>query len=300
MRVLGVIGKVLIGAGVVVLLFTAYQVWGTSFQEGHTQNVLRHSLQKEAQSSLVAQALANAAALNKLPTGPPVVAQTTAAPAEGNPVGTIRIPRIGINQVVVEGTSTNDLRKGPGHYTGTPLPGQVGNAAIAGHRTTYGHPFYNLDALKVGDPIVITSVQGVFVYDTIRSEVIAPDDNSVLKNTSDAEITLTTCNPRFSASTRLIVTAKLAHSQLFANAALPQGKPSKAAKSNDLAGNSSGQVLTAVLWGLVCLAALGVILLAAYLQRRFRWAIYGVGVLGMLALLYYFFAAITPLLPASL
>jgi sortase A len=299
MRVLGVIGKVLIGAGVVVLLFTAYSVWGTSFQEGHTQNTLRTTLQKQAQSSQVAKALANAAALDKLPTGPPVVAATTAAPAEGKPVGTIRIPRIGINQVVVEGTNTDDLRKGPGHYTGTPLPGQVGNSAIAGHRTTYGHPFYNLDALKVGDPIVVTSDQGIFVYDTTKSQVISPDDSSVLKNTSDAELTLTTCNPRFSASTRLVVTATLAHSQLFANAALPKGHPGKA-KSDDLAGNSNGQLLTAVLWGLVCLAGVGLILLAAHLFRRFRWAIYGVGVIGMLGLLYVFFAAVSPLLPASL
>ena len=95
-----------------------------------------------------------------------MTAPRTSAPAEGEPIGDIRIPVIGINQVVVEGTNTPDLRKGPGHYIGTPLPGQAGNAAIAGHRTTYGHPFYNLDSVKVGDPIVLTTLQGIFVYDT--------------------------------------------------------------------------------------------------------------------------------------
>ena len=127
-------------------------------------------------------ALAEAAALDKLPTGPPVTAPSTGDPSEGEPIGDIRIPVIGINQVVVEGTNTPDLRKGPGHYIGTPLPGQGGNAAIAGHRTTYGHPFYNLDGVKVGDPIVVTTLQGIFVYNTIQESVVSPNDTSVLNN----------------------------------------------------------------------------------------------------------------------
>ncbi len=96
----------------------------------------------------MAHALNEASAANVMPTGPPVTAPHTEAPAEGDPVGEIRIPAIGLDQVVVEGTNTNDLRQGPGHYIGTPLPGQGGNAAIAGHRTTYGHPFYNLDGVQ--------------------------------------------------------------------------------------------------------------------------------------------------------
>ena len=74
--------------------------------------------------------------------------RSIAAQAEGKPIGEIRIPTISIDQVLVEGTNTQDLRQGPGHYIGTPLPGDVGNAAIAGHRTTYGHPFYNLNQVK--------------------------------------------------------------------------------------------------------------------------------------------------------
>ncbi len=122
---------------------------------------------------------------------------------------------------MVEGTNTPDLRKGPGHYTGTPLPGQAGNAAIAGHRTTYGHPFYNLDSVKVGDPIVLTTLQGIFVYDTTKSFVVSPSDTTVVDNVIANQLTLTTCNPRFSASTRLVVQATLAHSQLFPNSGLP-------------------------------------------------------------------------------
>jgi sortase A len=298
MRVVGVIGKILIAAGVVLLLFAAYQIWGTSFQEGHTQNALRSTLEKESQNAEVKHALAEADALDRLPTGPAKVAPTTAAPAEGKPVGEIRIPVIGINQVVVQGVATQDLRKGPGHYIGTPLPGQAGNSAIAGHRTTYGHPFYNLNEVKPGDSIVLTTFQGIFVYDAVSSQVVSPSDGTVLKNAFGAYLTLTTCNPRFSASSRLVVLAKLAHSQLFPNSGLPAGKPGKAQSAN-LAGNNSGSLLSAVLWGLVTLLAGGVVLLLAYLFRRFRWPIYGLGTIGILVLLYVFFGAISPLLPAS-
>jgi len=246
-----------------------------------------------------------------------VVAPTTVSPPEGSPVGEIRIPAIGINQVIVSGTETQDLRQGPGHYTNTPLPGQAGNAGVAGHRTTYGHPFYNLNMLKVGDPIVLTTVQGVFVYDTTGSQVVSPSDGAILQNQSGAWVTLTTCNPRFSASTRLVVTAKLAHSDLFAatpapKAATPSTPASargsthharSAAQSGDLAGNSNGQLLDAILWGLGVAAFGAAVLLLAHRyrrQRRQRWLINGGGILVSLVLLYYFFTAISPLLPASL
>jgi sortase A len=298
MRVLGIIGRVLIGAGIILLLFTAYQIWGTSLQEGHTQNALRNTLQQEAHNNEVRRALAEATALDKLPTGPPQIAPTTHAPSEGNPVGEIRIPVIGINQVVVEGTNTQDLRKGPGHYIGTPLPGQAGNASVAGHRTTYGHPFYNLDVLKAGDKIVLTTFQGIFVYDTVRSEVVSPSDGEVLRNAFGAYLTLTTCNPRFSATTRLVVFAKLAHSQLFPNSGLPAGTVGKP-QSGDLAGTTSGQLDTAILWGAGVAAFGAIILLAAHRFRRQRWMIWAPGLAGTLVLLYAFFGAISPLLPAS-
>lgn len=313
LRVLGVIGRVLIGAGIVLLLFVAYLIWGTSLQQAHTQNVLRNTLVHKAQSKVVANALSQAATLDKLPTGPPVVAPTTAAPPEGSPVGEIRIPVIGIDQVIVAGTQTQDLRQGPGHYAGTPLPGQAGNVGVAGHRTTYGHPFYNLNEVKAGDPIVLTTVQGVFVYDATTSDVVSPSDGSILADTPGAWVTLTTCNPRFSASSRLVVKAKLVHSELFANAPAPKptpgathhdthakGKGAAPTSSGALAGNSNGQLLDAVLWGLA-LAAFGtVVLLGAHRYRRRRWFIRGGGVLVSLVLLYFFFAAIAPLLPASM
>jgi sortase A len=306
MRALGVIGRILIGAGVVILLFAAYQVWGTSLQEARTQTALRHTFVSDAKSNQLEQALNQATAQDALPTGPPAVAPTTNAPAEGQPVGDLRIPKIGINQIMVEGTNTQDLRKGPGHYTGTPLPGQSGNASVAGHRTTYGHPFYNLDGVAVGDPVVVTTVQGVFVYDAVKSEVVSPNDNSVLNNTSGHMLTLTTCNPRFSASSRLVVVAQLAHTKLFAGVAAAKptanAHPPQTAQpsSGGLGGASDGQVLTAVLWGIVVCGVGALVLMMAYFFRRQRWVIWGAGTVGVVVLLYFFFGAVTPLLPASL
>jgi sortase A len=299
-RVVDILGRVLIGVGVLVLLFTAYQIWGTSVQEAHIQSGLRAQLQQETNNDALKRALAQESALDKLPTGPPVAAPATTAPAEGQPVGDIRIPVIGLNQVVVEGTNTPDLRKGPGHYTGTPLPGQAGNSAVAGHRTTYGHPFYNLDSVKVGDPIVLTTLQGIFVYDTTKSFVVSPSDTTVVDNVIANQLTLTTCNPRFSATTRLVVQARLAHSQLFPNSGLPaQHKAHASPKSASLAGSSDVSLADALFWGIVTAAVIAGIFLAAWRFRRRRWVIYGVGAVGTLILLWFFFGAVSPLLPAS-
>jgi sortase A len=297
-RAVDIFGRVLIGLGVVLLLFTAYQIWGTSIQEAHTQSSLRNTLVQETNNEKIRQALSDAATLAKLPTGPPIPAAPTNAPPEGQPVGDIRIPVIGVNQVVVEGTNTPDLRKGPGHYIGTPLPGQGGNAAVAGHRTTYGHPFYNLDAVKVGDPIVVTTPQGIFVYDITKSWVVSPSDTSVVRNVYANLITLTTCNPRFSASTRLIVRGQLAHSQLYPNT-LPVAAVHADPQSNDLAGDNSVQLTDTLFWGFLIVVVGGTVL---YLARRFRprrWPIWITGTLAMLVFLWFFFGAVSPLLPAS-
>ena len=86
------------------------------------------------------------------------VAPTTPDPKVGTPIGLMTIPKIGMRgAAIVEGTDEHQLQQGPGHYLGTPLPGQAGNAAIAGHRTTYGAPFYDLNVLQPGDPITITN-----------------------------------------------------------------------------------------------------------------------------------------------
>lgn len=100
---------------------------------------------------------------------------------------------------MVEGVDQAHLRRGPGHYAGSPLPGQGGNMAIAGHRTTYGAPFYRLDELEPGDVIRITTRDGEFVYEVTDSEVVAPTRVDVLDDFGDDRLTLTACNPRYPA-----------------------------------------------------------------------------------------------------
>jgi len=115
------------------------------------------------------------------------------------------IPKIEVNQVILEGTSSDILKLGPGHYIGMANPGEKGNVGIAGHRVTYTHPFNRLDELNKGDVIILETVDYVYEYHVDNIVVVDPKDVSTLQPTSDAKITLTTCNPKYSAKTRLNV-----------------------------------------------------------------------------------------------
>jgi sortase A len=227
------------------------------------------------------------------------------APADGQPIATIDIPSIGANFVVVQGTGTADLELGPGHYDNTPLPGQPGNAAIAGHRTTYLHPFYNLNELVAGDPIYVTTTQGRFQYDVTALAVVAPTDLAVLDPTSVPTLTLTTCNPRYSAAQRLVAQATL----VSPPATIPIVNEPKVTGANrsgadttskGLAGNGSSAWL-AIGWGAAAAAFAAVVwLLARRRSRRLtRFGVAAVGSVLFLVLLFFFFQSVTPLLPAS-
>jgi sortase A len=112
-----------------------------------------------------------------------------------------------LDMVFVEGSGPEPLKKGPGHYERTALPGEVGNVGIAGHRTTYLHPFWGLNTLKRGDLIELQTRRGTFRYAVRWQRVVSPTGYWVLKRTKVPSLTLTTCHPRFSARERLIVRA---------------------------------------------------------------------------------------------
>jgi sortase A len=291
-RVLGGVGRFLVAAGVLLLLFTAYQIWGTSLVQAHTQSELRTHLDRELPPSLRHDAPPHRG------TGPPQVAATVAAPADGQPVGVLRIPSIGVDQVVVQGIDETDLAKGPGHYPGTPLPGEAGNSAIAGHRTTWGHPFYDLNAVARGAPVYLTTPQGSFTYTTTRVWVVSPSQTSVLGPTTKPSITLTTCNPRYSAAQRLILRGVLTASRLSGVVGSRVYPKSKRQPASDLAGATSGSWLVVSLWGCAVLLA-GVVVWLVARRRRHPWLLYAAGTPALLVLLYFFFTSVTPHLPAS-
>jgi sortase A len=126
----------------------------------------------------------------------------------GDSLTRIKIPALGLDTVVVEGITPSALRAGAGHYPQTPLPCEGGNVSIAGHRTTYGRPFGNVDQLKPGDTIELTTPIGGCVYQVAKDPwVVAPTEMSVLDPTAERSLTLTTCHPKGSAAQRLIIRA---------------------------------------------------------------------------------------------
>jgi sortase A len=126
----------------------------------------------------------------------------------GDSLTRIKIPALGVDTVVVEGVTPSALRAGAGHYAQTPLPCETGNVAIAGHRTTYGRPFGNVDQLKPGDTIELTTPIGGCVYQVERDPyIVPPTELSVLDPTGERSLTLTTCHPKGSAAQRLIIRA---------------------------------------------------------------------------------------------
>jgi sortase A len=150
------------------------------------------------------------------PRGPEDGAQVAAAagalarsPRDGQAVAELRIARIGLRAVVVRGTTAADLRDGPGLLAGTPLPGQHGTTAIAGHRTTYGAPFRHLDALRRGDAITLRLPYASFRYRVEGRRIVNPGDLSVLRRVGHDRLVLSACHPLFSAARRIVVLARL-------------------------------------------------------------------------------------------
>lgn len=200
-------GLALITLGVIVLLFVAYQLFGTNLTEARNQS----QLQKEFSASTAHAPTPAATATADQSPGQPQQPDVLPAVPPGGAIDHLVIPAIGVDKYVVQGTNEADLRQGPGHYLGTPYPGQNGNVGIAGHRTTYGAPFFELNRLKPGDQIMITDLNDR-TWDYVVSRppvVVSPVDVAVLDPTSFPQLTLTTCNPRFSATSRLVVFARL-------------------------------------------------------------------------------------------
>ena len=325
-RIIAGIGRTCIASGVLILLFVAYQLWGTGLAEARSQDRLR----SDFLDALEAPAPTTSSTVP--PDTVPGETTTSQAPAPAPPTPTptgeavaiIRIPKIGVEKAVVEGVSVNALKRGPGHYPTTPMPGQPGNAAIAGHRTTYGAPFYRTDELEAGDVIQVTTRQGEFTYEVREKKIVRPTQNEVLDPSEENLLTLTTCHPRFSAAQRLIIVAVLTDNPAPAPAAPPVTTP----PSDDAAGEEpaddpipgevpgeepalpetptlddpsvSGDPAAkgpAILWG----ALAGLVWLVTWLLSK-RWGrvtAYAMGTPVFLVVLFVFFENFARLLPAN-
>jgi len=129
--------------------------------------------------------------------------------APGDAIGTLKIPRLGADFVMVKGSDPEDLRKGPGTFDDTPLPGVGGTSAIAGHRTTYLAPFRHIDDLERGDRITVKMPYATFTYRVQRTRIVDPDEVGVLRDVGYDRLVLSACHPLFSAAQRIVVVSRL-------------------------------------------------------------------------------------------
>ena len=315
----GWIGRLLLTSGILLLLFVAYQLWGTGILQAREQGKLEDSFDQQVQqntrstttdpptSTTGAGPTATSGADNPTVSTSPGTA-TFEVPPNGDPVAKIEIEKIGVSQIVVEGVDVPDLRKGPGHYPVTPLPGQEGNVAIAGHRTTYDAPFGDLDQLAPGDEIVVTTLDGKvwkyavneqspFVVKPSQGEVLEPLPDPSRPGHSLATLTLTTCNPKFSAAERLLVQATLV---------LPPGeeplpatpiKPGTAKATISGLEGDSGSRFPAVVWGLIVALVGGA---WWFLFHRYKkWYVWIAGAIPFIVVLFVFYTYLERLLPSN-
>ncbi|MCU1505616.1 MAG: class sortase [Microbacteriaceae bacterium] len=219
--VIGIIGEILITGGVLVFLFLGWQLWLNDLVVGADQNkagvALSHSW---SAATPVHQAPTPEVSTPTVSTpkdyGVPVVAK---APANARKFAVMYVPRFGADYArsVSEGVGTTDVldKNGIGHYPGTQMPGQVGNFAVAAHRTTHGAPFKQLATLQVGDKIYLQTADGYYTYDFRGLEYVRPTGVGVLDAVpqsprvaaTDRVMTMTSCNPMLSAAERIIAYA---------------------------------------------------------------------------------------------
>lgn len=203
----------MIWSGLIILGYVGFQLFGT--------DVVNAQVQEQAAAELptlleerAAQVVVTQPADPEDPGPEPTLVEEPPV-EEGEPFAAIRIPSIGVDQVVYAGVDRETLQLGPGYFPGTSLPGQPGNSVLSGHRTTYGRPFFDLDQLAPGDTIEVETAVGLHTYTVRESIIVTPFDIWVTDPRDGAWLTLTTCHPKFSARERLVVFAEMTEGPNF-------------------------------------------------------------------------------------
>ena len=216
-----ILGWTLIWSGIFLFGYLGWQLYGTDLVNARVQTEAKTTLERRL-------AVGTAPEVEEIEEEGVVVEHVLEdVPGDGVGFALLRVPKVGLEAVVFEGVDTPTLAKGPGHMPGTPLPGQPGNAVISGHRTTYGRPFHDFDLLVPGDRVEVDTGIGTHIYEVRESFIVAPTDVWVTDSRPGAWLTFTTCNPKYSATERLIVTAELvagpnaAYAQQLATAPSP-------------------------------------------------------------------------------
>lgn len=227
----------LIAVGVLMFGFVGYQLWGTGIETELAQQRLREDFadllaasENAPRSDVTERRDQSTTPTSTTPpsaTGPgagdeaestsaaatavPIAQQPLPELANGTALARLEVPAIGIDDIVVAGIGVSDLKLGPGHFPDTPLPGQLGNAAIAGHRTTYGAPFFDVDQLQEGDEMIVTTLAGRYVYEVDSQRIVDPSAYEVIATSdpSTATLTLVSCEPKWTARNRIVITGVL-------------------------------------------------------------------------------------------
>ncbi len=323
-RVVRGAGVVSITAGVLVLLFAAFQLWGTGVQHARAQADLEAQFEADLADAGVeghdeGEGARTTTTSRTTTTGrptttttlPPEIVAGLVDPQGGDPVARLEIPAIGVDEIVVHGVSVANLRTGPGHYPDSAGFGEPGNAAVAGHRTTYGQPFHDLDQLEPGDRIDVTTVRGRFTYRVMAHP--DPDDPTaergwfvvgkrgveVLDDVGDARLTLTACHPKFSSRERIIVTAELLDDPIDPLPSAETDAGDDAIAAEDFGEGIEGEddvLLPMLVWSGAFLVAL--VATAVVAARWRRWTTYALAAPILIVLLFFAFEQIDRYLPA--
>lgn len=321
----------MIAIGLVLLAFVGYQLWGTGFFTARQQDQLQTEFEEQfekyrpviesQQTTTTTEATDTSSTIPTSTTQNPATTPTTVItapidlpfPSLGSAIARLTIPKISSDYFVVQGVDLEYLKSGPGHFPQTPLPGQPGNVAIAGHRTTYGAPFNRLDELNPGDLIYVKTLQGDFTYKvdshfnfaTGQPEghyIVSPTEVSVLDPTIENRITLLACHPKFSAASRIVVTATLQGVPAPPTVQAPTEAVTDDASIDALADGDSSRWPWAIFWSLL---SIGIGFAAWFAMKKKNvhgWAKVGVwvGVAVVLVVpIYMAFENIASLLPAS-
>jgi sortase A len=189
-RVLRFTGQICLTLAFILAAYILWLLWGTGIYTARQQDALRQQM-----ATKIAATERN-----------PRAGEPTILP--GRAYAILQIPSIDVDAVVVQGTDVGDLKSGPGHYRQTDDPwDREGRVGIAGHRTTYGAPFWDLNEVRPGDNIRLVTELGTFGYEVTGVREVLPTAGEVLLPRGQPSLVLTTCTPRFSAARRLIVTA---------------------------------------------------------------------------------------------